>query len=141
MKFNLANKLEKSAAFSYFMRLANKKLLVEVKHISPGRSLKQNNYLHLILADFGLHFGYTLTEAKQIYKSVNREIYTYSKINRGKAMHFLRSSADLTKEEMAQTIDRFRMRSAEAGYDLPLATDQEWLRQIENMIEESRGWL
>jgi exo-beta-1,3-glucanase (GH17 family) len=56
-------------------------------------------------------------------------------------MHFLRSSADLTKEEMAQTIDRFRMRSAEAGYDLPLATDQEWLRQIENMIEESRGWL
>lgn len=137
MKFNLAIKEEKSQAMSYFMKLVNKKTLVEVKKISPKRTLSQNSYLHLIIGYFGVHFGYTLDEAKIIYKEINSSIYAYKK----KERVFYRSSADLTKEEMAQSIDRFREKSQEAGCELPLATDQEWLRQIENEIERSRYYL
>lgn len=134
MKYNLADKSEKSQAFSYFMKLANKKYMVEVKKISPGRSLSQNGYLHLIIGAFGLHFGYTVDEAKLIYKQINHNLYAYTKNGRT----FYRSSADLSKDEMTKSIDLFRQRSAEQGCDLPLATNQEWLRQIENEIEQSR---
>jgi len=137
MKFNTAVKEEKKQAFSYFMRLANKKSLVEVKKINPNRTLKQNSYLHLIIGYFGVHFGYTVSEAKLIYKEINSDIYAYEK----KGRTFYRSSADLDKEAMAKTIDRFMEKSKEAGCELPLATDQEWLRQIENEIERARHYL
>lgn len=138
MKYNLAIKAEKSKAFGYFMTLANKKSLVEVKKLSPKRSLNQNNYLHLLLAAFGQHFGYTLEEAKTVYKrDVNPDVYVYDK----NGSKFLRSSADLTKEEMAKTVDRFMEYSKEHGYALPLATDQEWLRQISNEVEGARYYL
>lgn len=137
MKFNLAIKAEKSKAFSYFMILANKKSLVDVKKVSPRRSLNQNNYLHLLLGAFGQHFGYTLEEAKIIYKELNKSVYAYKK----KGRTFYRSSADLSKEEMAKTVDLFMEKSKEQGYPLPLATDQGWLQQIENDMERSRYYL
>jgi hypothetical protein len=130
MIYNLADKTELKAARNRMTYLAHKGQMAKLTKYSPGRSLAQNNYLHLLLGAFGMNFGYTLEESKQIYKNINREIYTYSKINRGKAMHFMRSSADLTKEEMAKTIDRFMLKSSEAGFDLPLATNEEWLRSI-----------
>lgn len=140
MKYNLAIKAEKSKAMSYFMTLANKKSLVEVKKLHPTRTLSQNSYLHLIIGAFGNHFGYTLEEAKIIYKQINAGIYVYEVEGKLPNMRtkFMRSSADLNKEEMAKSIDRFREQSAEWGCELPLATDQEWLRQISNEIEGSR---
>lgn len=137
MKFNTAVPLERKEAMSYFMRLANKRFMVEVKKLNPKRSLNQNSYLHLIIAYFGSHFGYTLEEAKIIYKEINAPIYAYKK----KGRVFYRSSADLDKEEMAKSIDRFMEKSKEAGCPLPPATDQEWLRQIENEIERSSYYL
>ena len=137
MKYNLAIKPEKSQAFAYFITLANKKCLVEIKKISPHRSLRQNNYLHLLLGAFGQHFGYTLEEAKLIYKQTNRDIYEYTKKDRT----FYRSSADLSVDEMTKSIDRFRTASAYSGCPLPAATDQAWLRAIENEIEHSQHYL
>lgn len=133
MKFNLAIKAEKSQAFAYFTTLANKNSLVEIKKISPTRSLNQNSYLHLIIAAFGANFGYNMEEAKALYKEFSPGIYKYTK----KGRTFWRSSADLSKEEMAATIDKFMERSKEAGFPLPLATNQEWLRSLENEIEQS----
>jgi hypothetical protein len=111
--------------------------MVEIKAISPNRTLSQNSYLHLIIGAFGEHFGYTIEEAKQIYKELNKPIYIYRKKDRV----FFRSSADLSKEDMAKTIDVFRQKSSEQGYDLPLATDKEWLLQIDNLIEQNRRYL
>jgi hypothetical protein len=102
-----------------------------------NRTLSQNSSLHLIISAFGSHFGYTLEESKQIYKEINATIYAYTKNNRT----FYRSSADLTKEEMMHSIDKFREKSAEAGYPLPLATDQNWLIQIENAIQQTERYL
>ena len=133
MKYNLANKDEKKQAMSYFMTLANKKALVEVKKLQRNRTLRQNAYLHLIIGYFGVHFGYTLDEAKIIYKDINRSTYMYEKRDR----KFYRSSADLDTAEMTKTIDRFRQVSAEQGCPLPPPTDLEWLRQIENEIERN----
>lgn len=137
MKFNTANKQAKSEAMRYFMRLINKKQIIEIKKVSPGRTISQNSYLHVLCGAFGSHFGYTIEESKLIYKEVNAEIYRYEK--RGRV--FWKSSADLSKEEMANTIDKFMRASAEQGYPLPPATDKEWLMRIENMIEENKHYL
>lgn len=137
MKYNTAEPAERKEAMSYFMRLVNQRKVIEVKKVNPNRTLRQNSYLHLLIGYFGSHFGYTLEEAKQIYKQINSDIYIYDKNGR----RFYRSSAEINKEDMARTIDKFREKSAEAGCDLPLATDQDWLRQIENEIERSKYYL
>ncbi len=137
MKFNLASQAEAEKAFSYLSDLSGKHALAEVKKISPVRTLNQNSYLHLIIGAFGQHFGYTLEEAKQIYKELSPSIYKYEK----KGRTFWRSSADLTKEEMASSIDKFMQASAAQDYPLPLATDQGWLREIENAMEQSKYYL
>lgn len=137
MNYNLADKTELKAARNRLSYLARKGNIANLKKVNPKRSLSQNNYLHLILAAFGAHFGYTLEEAKMVYKQVNSLAYYYEK----KGRTFVRSSADLDTHDMAATIDKFMEKSREAGYELPLATDQEWLRQIENEIERSRRYL
>ena len=137
MKYNLAKPSEAGKALDYLLELQKKGALAEVKKISPIRTSSQNRYLHLILGAFAQHFGYTLAEAKLIYKELNGNIYAYKKKDRT----FYRSSADLTKEEMMKSIDRFREASAVQDYPLPLATDQEWLMAIENAIEQSRHYL
>ena len=137
MKYDLSNQLEAGNALNYLLELTKAKKMVEIKRISPNRSLNQNNYLHLILGAFGSHFGYTLEEAKTIYKQINADIYRYTK----KGRTFWRSSADLSKEEMAKSIDKFMQKSAEAGYPLPPPTNQEWLRQIENELERNKYYL
>lgn len=138
MKFNLAIPAEVERARKYFDNLIDKKFIAEVKRVSPKRSLNQNSYLHLLLNAFGLHFGYTLDEAKTVYKrDINPEIFVYEKAG----SKFLRSSADLTKEEMTKSIDRLREYSAEQGYPLPTATDQGWLRELENAVEQNRYYL
>jgi hypothetical protein len=131
MKFNLDNETEANEAFEYLTELVGKHALAEVVKVSPKRSLNQNSYLHLIIAAFGNHFGYTAEEAKLVYKYLNAEIYRYKK----KSLTFWRSSADLTKDEMTITIDKFRRASEKQGYPLPLAIDQEWLRKIQNEVE------
>lgn len=137
MKFDLSLPTDIHKATMYLAELIEKQSLAEVKRISPKRSLNQNSYLHLLLAAFGQHFGYTLEEAKLIYKELNPGIYAYEK----KGRTFWRSSADLSTEDMAKSIDLFMEKSKEAGYPLPLATDQAWLMEIENEIERSKHYL
>jgi hypothetical protein len=137
MRYNLADLAQCDQAFEYLTELVGKHAITEIKHVRPKRSLAQNNYLHLIIAAFGAHFGYTSDEAKLIYKELNAGVFKYEK----KGRTFLRSTADLDKLEMTKSIDRFRQASAEQGYPLPLATDQEWLMAIQNEIERSEHWL
>lgn len=141
MKYDLNNPVEAGQAFAYLAQISAEKKKVEIKVIKPRRSLNQNSYLHLLLGAFGSHFGYTLEEAKTIYKDLNSKIYYYDKEVRGKVHHFSRSSADLDVDEMTKSIDVLREWSDKAGYPLPTATDQEWLRQIENEIERHERYL
>jgi len=141
MKFNLATPLQIGEANALLARLTVDQKIVEIKEVKPRRSLNQNAYLHLLLGAFGSHFGYTLEEAKIIYKDLNKGIYEYEKEIRDKTLTFTKSSAELTKDEMTQTIDVLRQWSDKAGYPLPTATDQAWLRQIENEIEQTERYL
>jgi len=138
VKYNLADQAQAIEPKAYLDQLIKQGVVVNVKRYKPPRSLRQNNYLHLLLAAFGAHFGYSLAEAKTLYKrEVNPDLYVYSKND----TYFLRSSADLDNAEMTQSIDRFREYSKEQGYPLPAATDREWLMSLENAIEGAQAYL
>lgn len=137
MKYNTAIRTEKAEAFRAFMRLANQKKIIEIKKISPTRSLRQNAYLHLLIGYFGVHFGYTLEEAKLIYKEINSSTYRYEK----KGRVFWKSSADLTVDEMTKSIEVFRERSDREGCYLPAATDTNLIMYMENEIEKAKQYL
>lgn len=137
MKFDFRVATEVQRATEYFDQLKEKRALVELTKISPKRSLRQNSFVHLLISAFALHYGYTIIEAKQIYKELNKDVYAYTKNKR----LFYKSSADITKEDMAKSIDKFRQASAEQGYDLPLATDEAWIRSLENAVSAARYYL
>ncbi len=141
MKYDLKDTIQADLAFGYLQTLVEQESEVEVKKLIRNRSLNQNSYLHLLLGAFGANFGYNLQESKQLYKQINKDIYYYTKENRGKKLDFVRSSADLDKEEMAKTIDKFMQMSEQAGYKLPPAEDQGWIRELENDVEMNRHYL
>ncbi len=137
MKYLLSDPIQAHKAKERLEVLTASGERIELVKISPKRSLNQNNYLHILLTAFGAHFGYTLSEAKLIYKELNRDIYFYEK----KKRIFVKSSRDLTKEEMAKSIDKFMQQSARAGYTLPPADNPEWLQQVENEAEQHQYYL
>ena len=138
MKFNLSNKEDATNAHIQLARLMIKKPVIEIREVKKRRSLSQNAFLHLLLGAFGLATGYTADESKTIFKrEVNSDIFVYSK----NGSKFLKSSADLSVDEMSKSIDRFRSYAGENGIELPLATDNDWLLRIENDMEKQGRYL
>lgn len=138
MKYNLADQSEAGKALDYLLTLTKQGKVAEVKVVRPPRSLNQNAYLHVLLGGYGLELGYTIGEAKIIYKrDANPDTYVYQK--NGKT--FVRSSADLDVAEMTKTIDRFREFAKEQGIYLPPAENVDELRSLENSIEQNQHYL
>ena len=64
MLFNLRNAYEHERFKAYVNKLYQERAVVEVKRKHPGRTLRQNSYLHLLLGYFGCEYGCSLDEAK-----------------------------------------------------------------------------
>jgi hypothetical protein len=137
MIYDLSNEMQVKEAETYFKYLTEKSAKCEIKQLRKKRSGQQNRYLHLLIGKFAMHFGYTMIEAKEIYKSVSCEIYKYTK----KGRQFYRSSADLTTKEMTDSIEKFRQKSAENGCYLPSADEESFLMSIQNEIEKNQQYL
>ena len=108
--------------------------VVELK-TKTSRSLRQNAYLHLILGWFAAETGNTREFVKREYfkRLVNAEIFVSYIDDRwlGRT-EIIKSSAEVTKEEMTTAKERFRnWSSQEAGIYLPSADEKNYLEQLE----------
>lgn len=145
MIYNLGNPYDRDR----FKRRANELFkaskIVELKEKDVARTLKQNSYLHLIISYFASQYGCGADEAKMDFykRRCNRELFERWRRNkRGDPVPYLRSSADLTKEEMTLSIDRFRNWSvSEAGIYLPSKEDGEMLTYAMQEIERNKEYL
>ena len=103
------------------------------------RSTSQNRYLHLLIGLVALEVGESVEYVKETYfkRLVNPSTFIVAREDKlaGK-VETLRSSADLTKEEMSTAIDRFKTWGRLQGWAMPDPGDTEILRQLE--IEMSR---
>lgn len=109
------------------------------------RSVNQNNYMHLLFSAFAMEYGCSEHYAKQnVFKgTVCPDIFVYFRTSKtGVKLREKRSTASIPKEQMTESINRFKEWSAkEAGIPLPEATDQGWLRSIEVEAERMKEYL
>lgn len=110
------------------------------------RSYSQNAYLHVCLAWFGLQVGESLEDVKRLYYKCHCSPDIFIRERDDKLLHrkvrVLRSSADLTKEEMTLSIERFRDFAAkEAGIYIPSGEEHAYIMQMENEVERAKRYL
>ena len=109
-----------------------------------ARTSSQNRYLHLLIGVVAMDVGVTIEYAKQEYfkRLVNRAIFCVEVEDRfcGKVVR-LRSSAELSKEEMSTAIDRFKQWGREQGMYMPEPQDESLLRDIEIEMGRMRRFL
>ncbi len=116
-----------------------KKCIVDLTEKKPQRTLRQNAYLHAALGYFGLQFGYTIKEVKEWYfkETCNPDLFVrkvYDPLT-GKERVVLRSSADLTVEEMTTAIERFRNWAVQIDPPVYIPSPEEH-RMVEQMERE-----
>lgn len=145
MIYNPKNPLDVKNARLYFDKLIKGDMPFEITKKAGRRSLKQNAYLHLILSYFASLTGNTLDYVKlHLFKIVvNPQIFIAEKedmlIGRTK---YIRSSAELTTDEMTTAIERFRNWSADvASIALPDATSEEELIYMQQEVERYKNYL
>ncbi len=119
---------------------------VELTERRRPRSLPQNSYLHLLVQYFALQYGTADTGfVKRYYYKYrcNPDLYVREVEDAflGR-VRVLRSSAELTREEMSLSIDRFRhWASMEAGICLPDAARPEQIAEAMTEVERNRMWI
>ncbi len=144
MVYDLNTEFDRKRFFTRVKQLLDNKKTVELTDASR-RTYKQNNYLHTIIAYFALQCGMTKKEAKEdIYKKMcNKELFVRKVFNRrlGMEVEVLRSSRELTAEEMSLSIERFRNWSAEQGIYLASPDEKNYLEVMALEIEHNKEWL
>jgi hypothetical protein len=145
MRYDLSNDFDLKSARTRFDTLAQRGAIIELTE-KKQRTLRQNGYLHICLAQLALHTGNTLDYVKRYYFKArcNPELFIRLKTDSitGERVKILRSSSDLTKEEMSLAIDRFRAFALqEAGIYIPSADEKEYLRQVEMEVERAKQYL
>lgn len=132
MLYYLKDELSRKKFIARFNHLLENAVLVELTD-ATRRSTAANAYLHVCLGAFALYVGESLEFVKrEIYKRrVNPDLYLREHRNPALGdVVTLRSSADLSKEEMSLSIDRFRKFAAEQGCYTPSPDDYDTISRI-----------
>lgn len=143
MTYDLSNDFHRKQFLSRSSVLLDKGAIVELRECT-GRSLGQNRYLHLIIGAVAMETGVTLEYCKANYykKLANHAIYLTTRDDRfAGRVEVLRSSRDLTTEEMSESIDRFKRWAAEQGIYIPEPEDTDRLKDIELEMGRMRSYL
>ena len=143
-KYDLDSEMRRTMFLRRCHKLVEKRAFVELKEITE-RSIRQNNYLHLLLSYYAIEFGYTLEYVKRhIFKIlVNPETFIIERVNEktGEMYRDIKSSAEVTKEDMSLAIDRFKNHSAEGGLVMPEPDNLIYLKEIMESIEYNKQYL
>lgn len=145
MCYDGSNELHAVQARAKLERLIAEKKIFDLTEKKPQRSRNQNSYLHVLIAYFACQIGETSEYVKREYfkKLVNPNTFIRERDDRflGR-VKYLRSSADLDKDEMTLCIDRFRnWSSAQAGIYLPSPDEGRMISLMEMEIERNKEYL
>jgi len=128
----------KKRAEKYFLALLKGEHKFRIEKIYPKRSVKQNNYLHVIISLYAIEFGYSLKEAKQYLK----DELGYMFYNHDTDDKFYFSTAEMDSKQLTTFIDKIRDYSSQNGYYLPSADEYKynWFN-YENEINKYKQYL
>lgn len=132
-QYNLADELQRRQFSRRVITLLEKKTVAELGE-KVFRSPNQNRYLHLLIGVVAMETGNSLEDAKRVYfkEICNPDLFHRQHFDKlGNCIDHVRSTAELTKEEMTTAIDRFKRWGAQNGIYLPDADEKGLLREIE----------
>ena len=144
MFFDLSNEMHSKQFALRVQRLQQKGAMVELVEKSL-QTHRQNNYLHLLIGAVALETGTTLEYAKEYYykRSANAALYVVRRRDEllGGEVETVRSQRDLTREEIAFSIDRFKLWADTNGIYLPDEADEVALREINLQMAIAKKYL
>lgn len=143
MTYDLANDMHRKQFLARTENLLDKGAMVELREMT-GRSIGQNRYLHLVIGAVAMEVGVTLQYCKDTYykRLVNRDLFCVDRRDKFCGdVTVLRSSRDLTTEEMTESITRFKKWAAENGIYIPEPEDAERLKDIEMEMGRMKSYL
>lgn len=133
MKYNLADQLDRQRFNARVKSMLERGSFVELKDCAR-RTINQNSYLHLLLGVVALDTGNTLEYVKTWYfkKLVNPDIFIVRKRDPMLGqIEDIRSTTELTKDELSEAIDRFKRWGNENEFYMPEPGDEQLCRLIE----------
>lgn len=143
MTYDLTRELDRLRFEARCKDLAERGAAVDLTE-KTYRSGSQNRYLHLLIGLVALEVGETIEYVKETYfkRMVNPDVFIVTKRDRFLGeVETLRSSAELTKEEMSMAIDRFKTWGRIEGWVMPDPGDAEILRQLDIELSRHRAWM
>ena len=144
MFFDLSNEMHSKQFALRVQRLQQKGAMVEIVEKSL-QTHRQNNYLHLLIGAVALETGTTLEYAKEYYykRAANAALYVVRRRDEllGGEVETVRSQRDLTREEIAFSIDRFKLWADTNGIYLPDEADEVALREINLQMAIAKKYL
>ena len=143
MQYDLTSDLQRNAFITRCNSLLEKGVVVDLSE-KTFRSRNQNCYLHLLIGVVAMETGNTLDYCKEWYfkRLCNKDLFVTTKTDRfAGEVEVIRSSADLTKEEMSMAIDRFKRWGSENGIYMPNPNDESLLREIAIEMGRNKAYL
>ena len=143
MQYDLTSDFQRKAFLSRVDTLVEKGSVVELTE-KTVRTRGQNNYLHLLIGVVAMETGNTLAYVKEWYfkKLCNKDLFITSRVDKYVGqLEEIRSSADLTKEEMSMAIDRFKRWGLQNGIYMPNPGDESLLREIAIEMGRNKAYL
>lgn len=140
-KYDLTKALRKQQFIKRVKSLLDRARFVELTDLT-NRTVNQNSYLHLCFKAYSMYTGFTMNYTKQyIFKVlVNPAIFVKDTYNKETKAHYeeIRSTADLSKEEMSTAIENFKDHCAQIDFRLPEIDDLMYQREIEEAYEQQK---
>ena len=143
MVYDLSSDFQRKAFLARVDNLMEKGTVVELTE-KVFRSPNQNRYLHLLIGVDAIETGNTLEDAKKWYfkETCNSDLFHVQHRDKmGNYIDHIRSTAELTKEEMSMAIDRFKRWGAENGIYMPNPEDIHLLKEIEIEMGRMKSYL
>ena len=143
MVYDLSSEFQRKAFLARVDNLMEKGAVVEMTE-KAFRSPNQNRYLHLLIGIVAIETGNTLEDAKKWYfkETCNPDLFHVQHRDKmGNCIDHIRSTAELTKEEMSTAIDRFKRWGAENGIYMPNPDDASLLKAIEIEMGRMKSYL
>ena len=143
MVYDLSSDFQRKSFLARMDNLIEKGAVVELTE-KAFRSPNQNRYLHLLIGVVAIDTGNTLEDAKKWYfkETCNPDLFHVQHRDKmGNCIDHIRSTAELTKEEMSTAIDRFKRWGAENGIYMPNPDDASLLKAIEIEMGRMKSYL
>ena len=143
MVYDLSSDFQRKSFLAKMDNLMEKGAVVELTE-KAFRSPNQNRYLHLLIGVVAIETGNTLEDAKKWYfkETCNPDLFHVQQRDKmGNCIDHIRSTAELTKEEMSTAIDRFKRWGAENGIYMPNPEDIHLLKEIEIEMGRMKSYL